>query len=130
MNFFTKLAVMTGLCCAAIVGCTTKPTEFAPAKLGDRNDNCQAKNDCKDGLSCINSRCQPTDYELSASGKECIRHQCDKTADCCGDRPSNPPSKCAGIESICNSPYFPGCTNSSSCTKASECGDGTCKKRD
>lgn len=128
MNFLTKLAVTSGLVFVTLVGCSGKPKQIAPAKAGTRNDNCEAKNDCASGLSCISGRCQPTDYNLAASGKECVRHQCDETSDCCGDRPSEAPAKCAGVESICESPSLVGCDSTGSCADDAVCGEGTCVK--
>ena len=129
MNLFTKLAMFGGLGLMMGIGCTTKPKEITPARAGDRNDNCQAKNDCNSGLSCIGGRCQPTNYDnLEVSGKECIRHQCDETEDCCGDKPTDAPAKCAGVESICLTPTVPGCSPSSYCTDDDQCGSGTCEK--
>lgn len=127
MNFMSKLGIIAGIGLVVAIGCD-KPKVIAPAREGDRNDNCEAKNDCKSGLSCINSRCQPIEFDLLPSGKECIRHECEDTKDCCGDKPSDPPAKCAGLESICNQPYVPGCTPSLYCTEDEECGEGSCSK--
>ncbi len=127
MNLLQKVITIGSLALVAAVGCEKKPQEIVPGNAGERNENCQAKNDCKAGLSCISGRCQPTNYDgLEVSGKECIRHQCDEIEDCCGDKPSDPPSKCAGVESICSTPTILDCSSNSYCTDDSDCGSGDC----
>ncbi len=67
MKLWVKFALAGCVVLGLGVGCKSKPREVAPANAGDRNDNCQAKNDCKSGLSCISGRCQPTNYALKTA---------------------------------------------------------------
>lgn len=96
-----------------------------PQSRGERGETCLARNDCKAGLACINTVCSKNDFDVSPTAKSCDRIDCQETADCCGDRPSEAPVKCANRASICSSPSIPNCV-STSCTSAAQCNGGTC----
>jgi len=127
MNVFSKLTMIAGVALATSIACN-KPKEVTPARQGDRGDNCQAKNDCKSGLSCISSTCQPVAYDFKPSGKECLRFECEDIKDCCGDKPTDLPEKCVGKESVCNQPSVAECPGYVTCSDDSECGEGQCDK--
>lgn len=103
--------------------------KIAPDSAGQRNDTCQASNDCGSGLSCIDYRCQPTEFKLDPTAKECSRFECDATADCCGDRPTVAPAKCDNRESICSTPSIAGCGFNDTCSDDAMCNGGTCASR-
>lgn len=106
-------------------------------RKGERGSSCDSTNDCADDLSCVvthdcpvgvncaNKSCQPSNFGLMGSGKSCFISECSSKADCCGDMPETLPAKCAKRNSICNTPYVPGCTTKV-CTGNQECGEGTC----
>jgi len=107
-------------------------------RKGERGSSCDSTNDCQDGLSCIvtndcpygvacaNKSCQPSNFEIMGTGKQCHVTECTGTADCCGDMPLEAPAKCEKRESICNTPTLPGCVFAY-CTEDAECGTGTCE---
>lgn len=127
MKIFSKLSLFAGVLVVVSIACN-KPKAVEPARQGDRDDTCLAKNDCRSGLSCLNGTCQPVAYDFKPSGKECIRYECEETEDCCGDRPTELPGKCVGKESICNQPSVADCPGSITCSDDSECGEGQCNK--
>lgn|GEM_PF-548537 len=107
-------------------------------RRGERGTSCNSTNDCQDDLSCIvthdcppdvactSKSCQPSNFNLTGTGKTCHVSDCKTKADCCGDMPVQAPAKCANRESICNRSTLPGCTTSICATSAS-CGRGTCE---
>jgi hypothetical protein len=113
------------------------PEEEAIRK-GERGSSCNSSSDCEDGLSCIvtndcpagvacsNKSCQPSNFEIMGTGKQCHIVDCATTADCCGDLPLKAPAKCLGRERICSQPTLPGCTTIT-CTSDAQCGPGTCR---
>jgi hypothetical protein len=125
MNLILRATIITSLALGFGVGCKSKPEQIEPARAGERNSSCLAKNDCEAGLSCIFGRCSPTDFDFKASGKECNIVQCETTDDCCGDNPQTVPEKCEGRATVC-SPTLAGC-NPAACDGDTDCdGGGTC----
>ena len=96
-----------------------------PQTRGQRGETCLARNDCETGLACINSVCSKNDFDVSSTAKHCDRIDCSADADCCGDRPTEVPAKCANRDKICSSPSLPGCS-STTCETDATCGTGEC----
>lgn len=126
MKALMKFLAVAMVASAATIGCKDKPKQIAPAVLGERNESCLAANDCGEGLSCIGGRCSPTEFAVNASGKECIQWECDDTADCCGDKPTQAPPECNGRTEICGSSQVANCSSFDVCTADVDCGEGTC----
>ncbi len=112
----------------------------APAdaeRKGERGDSCDSTNDCGENLSCIvtndcpvgvacaNKSCQPSNFDIMGTGKQCHIVDCATKADCCGDMPLEAPEKCVNRDSICFQPSLPGCI-ATACTEDADCGLGTC----
>ena len=105
--------------------------------LGERGSSCDASSDCEEGLSCIvtagcpvglacaNKTCQPSNFEIMGTGKQCHIVQCAEREDCCGDMPLEAPEKCDIRNITCNQPTLPGCSTVV-CTEDSACGAGNC----
>src|SRR6478609_3396118 len=93
-------------------GSSGQPDEEKVRK-GERGTSCNATSDCADELSCIvtrdcpagvacaNKTCQPSNFNLTGTGKTCHVRDCKTKADCCGEMPEQAPAKCANRESIC-----------------------------
>jgi len=108
-------------------------------RKGERGSSCNSANDCEEDLSCIvthdcptgvacaNKSCQPSNFDLTGTGKACHVKDCSSKADCCGDKPVQAPAKCANRESICNRPTLTGCTTNLSCVTSATCGAGKCE---
>jgi hypothetical protein len=106
-------------------------------RKGERGSSCDSSNDCEEGLSCIvsndcptgvacaNKSCQPSNFEIMGTGKQCHVIDCATTEDCCGDKPLEMPEKCVDRERICSQPTLLDCS-SSICTSDTVCGSGTC----
>ncbi|HEY0467203.1 MAG TPA: hypothetical protein VGC79_23545, partial [Polyangiaceae bacterium] len=104
-------------------------------RKGERGSSCDSSNDCEPELSCIathdcpmgvacsNKSCQPSNFNLTGTGKTCHIRDCSTKADCCGDKPLLAPAKCANRQSICNQPNLTGCTTTT-CTTSATCGKG------
>lgn len=107
-------------------------------RKGERGSSCNSSNDCEPELSCIathdcptgvacsNKSCQPSNFNLTGTGKSCHVRDCSTKADCCGDKPLVTPAKCANRQSICNQPTLAGCT-ATNCTSSATCGKGKCE---
>jgi len=103
-------------------------------RKGERGSSCNSTNDCEEELSCIcptggtcaNKSCQPSNFNLTGTGKSCHVSDCKTKADCCGEMPLKAPEKCANRESICNRPTLTGCTTIT-CTTSATCGAGKCE---
>jgi len=99
----------------------------APAHItrGKRGTGCSVKNDCAAGLSCVRGLCEPANFGLSPTGKECVQIDCVETADCCAGLPTEIPEKCLSRAAACTKD-LPGC-QTKACTRSSECaGGGVC----
>jgi hypothetical protein len=127
------LRSLIGLCIIGLafvfVGCDSdKAQKIQPETRGKRNELCQARNDCEDGLACLGGVCSKNNFNLDVTARQCDRVDCSEDADCCGDRPMNPPAKCKDRAVLC-SPLLPDCTNDGNvCTSATSCtGGGTCE---
>src|SRR5262245_46638309 len=94
----------------AFAGCggDNETQTVAPASGGKRGESCQARNDCASGLACVHGICAQNEFPLDSQAKQCTLHDCDTTKDCCGDKPSEAPAKCANRTSICATPTIPG----------------------
>jgi len=109
----------------------------APVVLGERGSSCDSSADCEDGLSCIvtaacpagvacaNKTCQPSNFDIMGTGKQCHIVQCAEREDCCGEMPLEAPEKCDVRSITCNQPTLPGCS-AITCTSDDQCGAGTC----
>jgi hypothetical protein len=109
----------------------------AEVRKGERGSSCDSTTDCGDGLSCIvtndcpvgvacaNKSCQPSNFEIIGTGKQCHVVDCASQADCCGDMPVEMPEKCLNRDSICFQPTLPDCI-ATYCTEDADCGSGTC----
>ena len=109
-------------------------------RKGARGSSCDSTNDCEADLTCIethdcptgvacsNKSCQPSNFNLTGTGKSCHVRDCATKADCCGDMPQQAPAKCANRQSICNQPTLAGCTTTT-CTSSATCGKGKCEGR-
>ena len=107
----------------SFAGCSKDPTKFEPSTRGKRGENCQARNDCQDGLACLNGVCGINEFSIGVAVKQCDRIECASTADCCGDKPTEVPTKCNARLTTC-SPTFPGCSAAQVCTNDDACGQG------
>lgn len=116
----------------------TDPDPKDPVIKGERGSSCDSTNDCEGGLSCIvtaacpagvacaNKSCQPSNFDILGTGKQCDIVQCASRADCCGDMPQEAPAKCDGRDRKCFEPSLPECV-ATSCTDDDGCsGGGTC----
>jgi len=120
------------------VGGSAGAPDEEPARKGERGTSCDSTNDCEDGLSCMvthdcpngvacaNKSCQPSNFDLTGTGKTCHIKDCKTKSDCCGDKPLKAPDKCKNRESICNRPTLAGCTTTT-CTSSATCGAGKCE---
>jgi hypothetical protein len=107
------------------------------AALGERGSSCDSSGDCQDELSCIvtagcpvgvacaNKTCQPSNFEIMGTGKQCHIVQCESREDCCGDMPLEAPEKCDVRDITCSQPTLAGCS-AISCTMDDQCGAGKC----
>jgi hypothetical protein len=107
------------------------------AALGERGSSCDSSGDCQEELSCIvtancpsgvacsNKTCQPSNFEIMGTGKQCHIVQCAEREDCCGDMPLEAPEKCDVRNLTCNQATLAGCT-AISCTEDDQCGAGKC----
>jgi hypothetical protein len=112
----------------AFMGCSgDEAQKVQPQSRGQRGEACQARNDCQDGLACINGVCSKNDFDLSVSAKHCDRVECQVTGDCCGDKPTEAPAKCAARASVCDTPNLPGCNQVAACTDDGDCDGGVCQ---
>jgi hypothetical protein len=103
----------------------SSPKPAARIKRGRRGIGCSVKNDCAAGLSCIQGVCQPSSFELTPTGKECLQIDCTEAADCCGNLPMEVPEKCRARPSTCLQ-KLPGCVDKA-CSRSAECaGGGVC----
>jgi hypothetical protein len=114
--------------------------EVPVEKKGERGSSCDSSRDCADdlscisggncpvGLSCADKSCQPSNFDIMGTGKQCVRVECETRADCCGDMPLEAPEKCQGRDAKCSWSVLPGCVTTS-CEESSECGAGACEGR-
>jgi hypothetical protein len=112
-------------------GCSKDAQKVQPETRGKRGETCLARNDCDNGLACINNTCAQNEFNLDVTAKQCIREECQETADCCGNKETEAPAKCADRNAICEQAnrLIPGCTQAATCTTANAatvCGAGTC----
>ncbi|HET7543071.1 MAG TPA: hypothetical protein VFK05_24530, partial [Polyangiaceae bacterium] len=94
-------------------------------RRGTRGTGCTVSNDCAAGLSCMRGLCEPANFGLASSGKECVQIDCTTTADCCGSLSTEIPDTCRNRASACLQ-KLPGC-ETKSCTRSGDCaGGGVC----
>lgn len=90
-----------------------------------RGLGCAVKNDCAAGLSCIRGVCEPVQFGLAATGKECVQVDCEATDDCCAGPTRAVPEKCRSRAALCLE-QLPGCV-AKSCSRSRDCaGGGVC----
>ncbi len=125
MGVRSLIAVFAALSLCAVSGCSKDEAQkVQPETRGKRGENCQARNDCEAGLACLNSICSKNEFDVDVAPKQCDRIDCTETADCCGDKPSSAPAKCASRDKLCTS-TIPGCAPQR-CTDDATCSGGTC----
>jgi len=116
--------------------------EGSEVRRGERGSSCNSTADCADDLTCIvtddcpagvacaNKTCQPSNFNLTGTGKSCHIIECTTKKDCCGEKPLQAPAKCANRDSICSKPTLPGCTTGLTCLPGgTTCGEGTCASK-
>jgi hypothetical protein len=107
------------------VGGKTSVPAVQPSRASERGSACSVRNDCGEHDSCVRGLCQPTEFGIRATGKECYQIDCSKPEDCCGNLSQVVPDKCRNHAVFCSA-ALPGCTQSS-CTRSSDCvGGGVC----
>lgn len=126
MGVRSLIALMSVVSLFSFVGCSKEPTKFEPSTRGKRGENCQARNDCQDGLACLNGICGINEFSISVATKHCDKIECATTADCCGDKPTEKPAKCNAQAKTCTQ-NFPGCSAAQVCTSDAACQGGTCR---
>lgn len=126
MGMRSLLAMVCALSLTAVFGCSKDEAQkVQPETRGKRGENCQARNDCEAGLACLNQICAKNEFDVGVAVKQCDRIECEDTSDCCGNKPTEAPAKCANRDVVCT-PQLPGCTLQL-CTENSDCGAGTCR---
>jgi len=128
MGIRSLIAFVSVVSLFALASCSKDPTKFEPSTRGKRGENCQARNDCQDGLACLNGICGINEFSVNVAVKHCDRIECASTADCCGDKPTEMPAKCNVRTATCLA-TFPGCNAAQVCTSDASCGGqgGTCR---
>jgi hypothetical protein len=104
--------------------CSKDPEKIEPEARGQRGESCQARNDCAKGLACISGVCSKNDFDIAVKARQCDVIECERTADCCGGKPTEAPAACARRTTVCT-PTLPGCQQAA-CTTDANCGAGTC----
>lgn len=126
MGVRSLIAIFSVASLFAFAGCSKDEAQkVQPETRGQRGENCQARNDCASGLACLNGICAKNEFDISVEAKHCDRIECAETSDCCGDKPTEAPAKCADRDAMCT-PNLPGCTVKL-CTADTDCGGGTCR---
>lgn len=128
MKSYLKLLLVGLLAASAVYGCKNKnkARQYEPAKAGERGSTCVAKNDCDADYSCIQGLCQPVDFDVNTTTKECFRVECEEQADCCGTKLLTAPARCREQATLCT-PTLPGCSQGDFCTSDASCtGGGVC----
>src|SRR3954451_7643667 len=115
MGVRSILALLSLVSLFAFAGCNKDPMKFEPETRGKRGENCQARNDCQPGLACLNGVCGTNEFSINVAVKQCDRIECAATEDCCGDKPTEVPTKCNARATTCT-PTFPGCSAAQVCT--------------
>ena len=112
----------------ALQGCNKDAQKVQPETRGKRGETCLARNDCDTGLACLNGICAKNEFNIDVTAKQCTRVECETTDDCCGNKLTSPPAKCAGRNEKCDptNRFLPGCVANTLCTSDATCGDGTC----
>jgi hypothetical protein len=127
MGVRSFVALLSVVSLFSFAGCSKDPTKVEPETRGKRGEHCQARNDCQAGLACLNGICGINEFSISVAPKQCDRIECAVTEDCCGDKPTEVPAKCADRATICTA-TFPGCTPNQVCSDTTTCGlGGTCR---
>src|SRR5689334_21789709 len=102
MGMRSLLAVVCALSLTAVFGCSKDEAQkVQPETRGKRGENCQARNDCEAGLACLNQICAKNEFDVGVAVKQCDRIECEDTSDCCGNKPTEAPAKCANRDVVC-----------------------------
>ena len=82
MKLLNRFALIVLLALVA-TGCPEEaPQAFTPDKPGQKGESCEARNDCADGLACVNQVCVLDEFNISKTSKGCDVIQCNSPADC------------------------------------------------
>jgi len=97
------------LACVGLVsvlsGCQSDGAQkVSPANKSERGETCLARNDCVDGLACINGQCMLNEYPISVQARECVRIDCAEDADCCVD--FVPDTNCPTYQTDCEDNFI------------------------
>lgn len=111
----------------AATGCSKDAQKVQPETRGKRGETCLARNDCDAGLACISGICSQNEFDVGVEPKQCTRIDCETDEDCCGDKLTEVPEKCAGRDKICDpaNRNIPGCVQTI-CTDDDVCNGGKC----
>jgi hypothetical protein len=126
MGVRSVLALLSLVSLCSLAGCSKDPQKVEPETRGKRGENCQARNDCQSGLACLNGICAQNEFSIDVAVKQCDRIDCGETSDCCGDKPTEAPTKCNQRETTCTSTVAD-CSPTQVCTSNTVCGDGVCR---
>lgn len=143
-------ALFFALCmlCALGTGCSDDDEESAPsvtrtepARVGQRGESCRARNDCEEGLACLNNVCVLNDFNIEATAKSCEIIECTSNDDCCGEQDGfcdeldqdcrngnefacEDFNQFCACNFVCNADNL--CEPTNTCESDFECGGGSC----
>lgn len=98
-----------------------------PAPLGGLGETCASRRDCVSGLGCIRSVCLNEGRNLTVTGRDCYRVECEATADCCAQFVPDP--GCDAYDAACVADPADCLAFRSLCQCNRECTDSTCVDR-
>ena len=103
--------------------------EIERSELGE---SCRARNDCVEGLICVNATCVDKNVDIEVTAKICVFVECGEDADCCTDyEPSIPQESCDTYKANCDTDpvyYQDYCVAyESSCVCHHKCIDSRCE---
>ncbi len=95
-----RVLVAVSLACLAVACGGNEETvqETRPEAQGERGESCRARNDCVEGLACINNTCVQNEYPIEPTAGACELIECDVNRDCCD---SVDTERCAELEVAC-----------------------------
>lgn len=103
--------------------------QTTPEQKSDRGENCTARNDCVEGLACVNNTCVQHEYNISPEASHCELIQCESDDECCTIDLSD--DECDDLEDDCNAGNFGACNQyEDECVCDLECQDSQCIQLD